>query len=156
MQIVIDTNILYKAAHDFSQDHMAVMTFTVYLKHQLVLDHKGDLLKEYREEVGKYGLFQKWYKELQNKRLIHYCNGVLSSRIAQTLTELGLHEPEDHVVVALALNSGKYIVTEDSDFGKGDLARAAEHEVVREHLTNDLGLLLHDATEACEQLATMR
>lgn len=153
MRVVIDTNILCKAAEHFSQDHIAVMVFTSKLGHYLVLDHDLQLFNEYQSEVGNSSLFQKWYQEMQGKSQIYWANGHISHRIARELKKRCFHEPEDHVVVALAIKTDKYIVTEDSDFGKDDPRRAAEHQAALAYLTNNLGLTVHDAGEA---YATLR
>jgi hypothetical protein len=61
----------------------------------------------------------------------------------------------DRVVVGLALDSDRYIVTEDSDFGKGSSIKASEHRDVLDFLTARLGLTVHDATEACSWLVSL-
>lgn len=152
MRVVIDTNILCKAVKYFSQDHIAVMVLVNKMCCHLVLDHDRQLLGEYQSEVGESELFQKWYQEMQKKAQIFWADGHISNRVSRELRRRCCHELEDHVIVALAVNTDKYIVTEDSDFGKGDPRRAAANREVLEYLTNDLGLAVHDAGEACNAL----
>ena len=152
MQVVLDTNVLCGAVMASSMSHVAVMASIPTMQHRIVLDHDGCLLQEYRDNLSRHLLFRKWYLELQMRSLIDFANGHLVQRVAQDLTALGLHEPEDHVIVSLAINSGKYIITEDSDFGKGPSPKALEHQGVLTHLTHTVGLTLHDATEASHYL----
>ena len=152
MQVVIDTNILCEAAKHFSLDHIAILTYMNQLRHSLVLDYEMQLLNEYERNVGSYQLYRKWYKEMKSNFQIEWADGHISSRIARELERRSLHEAPDHVVVALAMSTQRYIITEDSDFGKGDEIRAAEHVEVLEYLTNDLGIAVYDASEACDVL----
>jgi len=152
MQVVLDTNVLCDAVIASSISHVAVMASIPTKHHRIVLDHDGRLLKQYRDNLSRHLLFRKWYLELQMRSLIDFANGHLIQRIAQDLTVLGLHEPEDHVIVSLAINSSKYIITEDSDFGKGPSPRALDHQDVLTHLKHSVGLTLHDATEASHHL----
>jgi predicted nucleic acid-binding protein len=151
VNVVVDTNILCEAV-EHSVKHLTVLTNLHQFRHSLVLDHQGQLFREYQDQVGQCDFFQKWFKELQTSQLVYWCNGCISKYVARELCHRQLHEPEDHVVVALAMNSGKYIVTEDSDFGKGDSNRSIDHQDALLYLTNDLGLTVHDADEACEHL----
>lgn len=152
MRIVIDTNVLCKAALEFSPDHIAIMVFMNKLGYYLVLDHKQQLLKEYLTKVRNSQLFQKWYQEMLKRNQVHWANGQITRRIAEELKKRDLHEPEDHIVVALAINTDKYIITEDSDFGKGDPRRAAQNQIALTYLTNDLNLVVHDVVEASDNL----
>jgi len=152
MRVVIDTNILVGAAKDLSTDHIAVLTLLYIFKQSLMLDYEEVLLGEYRDNVGRCVLFQKWYQAMQTGQLICWGNGHLPQRMAAELRRRHFHESEDQVVVALAVHGDKYIVTEDSDFGKGNIVRAIEHRDVLAYLTHDLRLIVHNAREACERL----
>ena len=67
---------------------------------------------------------------------------------------MGFTGEVDRILVALALETrnDRYIITEDSDFGKGDTEKAKEHNDVLQHLTNKLQLTVHDAEEALSTL----
>ncbi len=56
----------------------------------------------------------------------------------------------DRILVLLALEArnDRYIITEDSDFGKGETEKAEQHADVLHDLTNQLQLTVHDAKEA--------
>jgi predicted nucleic acid-binding protein len=134
MRVVIDTNIIVCATCRDSWPHLTVLALVRSSNCYLMLDHDQILLGEYRRNVGRKLLFQKWYKDLQSKGQISWANGRLPQRIAHALCQRGCHEPEDHVVVALALKGDKYLVTEDSDFGKGEPKRATTHQSVLRYL----------------------
>ena len=152
MRIVLDTNIIVKAIKDSSWDHLAVLNLLRLFEQNLLLDYEGILFGEYRANAGNHDLFQKWFQEMQNRGLLLWESGHLSNRVAGELRRHHLHEPGDHVVIALAINGDHYIITEDSDFGKGDSARAAHHQDAWNYLCNELMLTIHDAREACEKL----
>jgi hypothetical protein len=75
-------------------------------------------------------------------------------KISEKLTDMGFTGEVDRILVALALDKGndQYIITEDSDFGKGDTEKAKEHNDVLHYLTNQLQLTVHDANEALSNL----
>lgn len=152
MRVVIDTLILVKGAVNKSWSHTSVMHLLPLHGHYLVLDYQESLLGEYRVNVGHSELYQKWYKELQSNSLIYWYDGQINNRIGRDLNRLGMNGTVDQVVVALALCGDKFIVTEDRHFGKGDSGRAATYQNVLTYLTNDLGLTVCNAPEACAQL----
>ncbi len=154
MRVVIDTNIVVKAARDLEPDHLRVILSVSdrQTEHRLVLDHERRLLGEYEDNLRGTELYRKWLKELLTQRKVEWSSGRLDARHRRELSQRGLHEPEDHVVVALAWHTGKYVVTEDSDFGKGDSQRAQVHRAVLDYLTNTMGLTVHTAGEALSVL----
>jgi Putative inner membrane protein (DUF1819) len=79
--------------------------------------------------------------------------GRLENRHAMHLKTLGCHEPSDHVFVAVANNAGRYLVTEDSDFGKGHVNRSLAKARVASYLKEKLGMTVHDAKEARSHLS---
>jgi len=154
MRVVIDTNIIVKAIEDGEPEHTMTIHLVIYKRHKLVLDYENKLLEEYRDNLQNRKLFQKWFKTVEIASLIEWSDGHLSQTHTQNLTRLGLHEEEDHVIVALAWHTDKYVVTEDSDFGKGGPARAQSHLKALNYLTNTMGLTIHSAVEALTQLDT--
>ena len=75
-------------------------------------------------------------------------------KISKTLIGMGFTGEVDRIIVALALETrnDRYIITEDSDFGKGDTEKAKEHKDVLDYLTNQLQLTVHDANESLSSL----
>ena len=49
---------------------------------------------------------------------------------------------------SFTMTNGRYIITEDSDFGKGDTEKAEHHADVLHYLTNQMQLTVHDAKDA--------
>ncbi|MGM0882444.1 MAG: hypothetical protein ACQEXQ_15570 [Bacillota bacterium] len=154
MIIVVDTNILVKGF--IEKDPATLFTFltTFYnRKAQLLpLDYEGVVMKEYRDNMKDDPLFQKWFVHLQNSNQIQYVNGTLDLKIRKKLLELGFHEETDQTFVAVSLNSGKIIVTEDSDYGKGKEEKAIEKQAVLDYLTVKLGLEVYDVNEICSNI----
>ena len=147
MRVVIDTNIIVKAVKEYAPSHIRVI-YLVQPKHKLVLDFEGRLQREYRDEVGSEAMYQKWFHELQKNNRIEWHHGRLPNRHQSELRAVGLHEEEDHIVVALALNTDRYVITEDSDFGKGHPERSQYHMEVLHYLTNEIGIRVRSAEEA--------
>lgn len=147
MRVVVDTNIIVKAVKEHEPDHLGVI-LSIRQKHTLVLDFERRLLGEYEDNLGREALYRKWLKELERQTRIEWSNGHLDNAHRQRLIQLGLHEEEDHVIVALADHTDRYIVTEDSDFGKGDSVRAQAYMGVLSYLTGTMGMTVHTAAEA--------
>jgi predicted nucleic acid-binding protein len=81
------------------------------------MDTRQQIEREYRKLLGGTEMFEKWYKEAT---IDSRFTGVLRDRHRTKLTELGCHEPSDHVFIAVAIESpDKILLTEDSDMGKG-------------------------------------
>jgi hypothetical protein len=150
MNVTIDTNILKKALEDDSLQHISLMFRIRDRKHCITLDFQSLLLNEYNDVLGQYRLFQKWYTELQSNSQIYYCDHKVHQKHETKLLELGFHEPEDMVVLGLAFHADKYLVTEDSDFGKGDARRAQANLKILEYISNDMEVIIHDTQEACK------
>ena len=66
---------------------------------------------------------------------------------------MGCHEPSDHIFVAVAERTDRYLVTEDSDFGKGHVDRSLAKAGVAAYLREKLSLTVHDAKEARNHLS---
>lgn len=69
------------------------------------------------------------------------------------LIQLGCHEDSDHVFIAVATRADRYLVSEDSDFGKGHGSRVADKPGLAGYLMETLGLTVDDASEACIRLS---
>jgi hypothetical protein len=116
------------------------------------------LSSEYRRNAGGRELFEKWYTVMGSKENgIQYLPIDLDrnyKKISETLIGMGFTGEVDRILVALALETrnDQYIITEDSDFGKGSTEKAKEHDDVLHYLTNQLQLTVHDANEALSNL----
>jgi hypothetical protein len=118
--------------------------------HKILHDNGNKVRGEYWKNARECEFFEKWYKEMETGYKISYSPATLNKRIADSLHEMKFTGEVDRILVALALKTGndKYIITEDSDFGKGDTEKAEQHADVRHYLTNQLQLTVHDAEEA--------
>jgi len=157
VKIALDTNIICKACdlNDPNLDCMGVLTRILHdANHGILHDTDRKLLNEYQNKAGGYGFFQKWYQEMEKKENgIHYLFvdlGRNCKKISKTLVDMGFTGEVDRILVALALETrnDRYIITEDSDFGKGDTEKAEQHNDVLQYLTNKRQLTVHDAGEA--------
>ncbi len=151
MRFVLDTNILIKAFNNKSLDCYAlVLCFYRNSKIGIVFDSDECIIEgEYRKYLQHNEMYQKWFVAMSEGCQISYMSGKLNAKIKRKLEELGFHEPSDQVFVAVALNSDKNIVSEDSDYGKGNEARAKspEKQNVLKYMTESLGLNVMDSIE---------
>jgi predicted nucleic acid-binding protein len=152
MIVTIDTNVIINACKNLSWDHLSVLD-RVRLGHQAALDLEGKILAEYRGKCSDIELFKKWYQEMWEQLRFQQVPGRLENRHVTRLRKLGCHEPSDHVFVAVAEHTERYLVTEDSDFGKGHLNRALTNTEVTAYMREQLGLTVHDAKEARNHLS---
>ena len=129
-------------------DHLDVLSLIRTQSHVVALDTEGKILAEYRGNCSGIELFEKWYQEIW-QRVPVQVSGRLETRYVTRLRQLGCHESSDHVFVAVARHTDRYLVTEDSDFGKGYLAKNRVTAYMREKL----GLTIHDAKEARNHLS---
>ena len=154
MKIALDTNIICKAC-DYNWDCIGVLSrIRDDANHGILHDTGKKLSSEYRRNAGGRELFEKWYTVMGSKENgIHYLSidpDRNYKKISETLIGMGFAGEVDRIIVALALvaRNDRYIITEDSDFGKGDTEKAKEHDDVLQYLTNQLQLTVHDAGEA--------
>jgi predicted nucleic acid-binding protein len=153
--VTIDTNIIIKAWLDGEQPHIQVLSLVAALPHlKYGLDCEGHIDKEYRRKCSANEFFEKWHKEIWEKVVL--IDGCLEKRHTGALTKCGCHESSDHVFVAVAFHADKYLITEDSDFGKGHVDRMLAKAAVLDYLEKKLGLTVHDAKEARKHLSGAR
>lgn len=152
MNIAIDTNILVKAFCEGEPDHIAVTTFVTQRRHNLSFDFEGTICEEYQKNVGKSAFYQKWYKRLTDIKALHYYHGRLERRHKNRLCEFGCHEPTDHAFIAVAFNSDRHLISEDSDVGKGPKGNLPPHCHALRYLSETMGITVYDAHEACYHL----
>jgi len=151
---VLDTCILKRAfdlqSPDFSLDCFSLVgIFHSESKLGIALDFEEKILGEYRKNLQNNKAYQKWLNAMYFKKTISYQSGKLDEKVKRKLNELGFHEPSDQVFVAVALHSDKNLVSEDSDYGKGDEVRAnsPEKQEVLKYMTESLGLNVMDSIE---------
>ncbi len=150
MKIALDTNIICKAC-DYNLDCMHVMLKILSgSSHKILHDNENKVRGEYWKNAREYEFFEKWYKEMETGYKISYSPATPNKRIMDTLDEMDFTGEVDRILVALALETrdARYIITEDSDFGKGETEKAEQHADVLHYLTNQLQLTVHDAKEA--------
>jgi len=135
---------------DFSLDCFSLVgIFHSESKLGIALDFEEKILGEYRKNLQNNKAYQKWLNAMYFKKTISYQSGKLDEKVKRKLNELGFHEPSDQVFVAVALHSDKNLVSEDSDYGKGDEVRAnsPEKQEVLKYMTESLGLNVMDSIE---------
>jgi len=110
------------------------------------------MIEEYRKKLSGKEFFEKWYQE--NCTYFQWYSGKLSKKHVSILSELGCHEPPDHIVIAVAFNSGKILFTEDSDMGKGEKGQMPPHNKALEYLQTELKLQVCDCDEAIDLVNT--
>jgi predicted nucleic acid-binding protein len=147
MIVTIDTNVIINACKESSWDHIDVLSLIRTRSHVVALDTEGKILAEYRGNCSGIELFEKWFQEIWQR--VQQVSGRLETRYVTRLRKLGCHEPSDHIFVAVARRTDCYLVTEDSDFGKGHLTNAEVTVYMRKHL----GLTVHDAKKARNHLS---
>lgn len=151
MRFVLDTIILKRAFNNESLDCVALVScFYRNSKLGIVFDSGDCIIEEqYRRYLQDNQMYQKWLVSMFEGNQVLYMSGNLNAKIKRKLEELGFHESSDQVFVAVALNSDKNLVSEDSDYGKGneDRANRPEKQEVLKYMTETLGLNVMDSVE---------
>lgn len=154
--ITIDTNILIKAFVDQDPYHIDVTTYASRQGEMIGHDTGNVILAEYQKNLGKSGGFQKWYNRLCQRQAVHFCEGSLPQRHSSSLACRGCHEPTDQVFVGVAYNSGKILISEDSDVGKGSKGCDPPHCDAGAYLRDVMEIQVYSAEEACSSCWGMR
>ncbi|RIK36685.1 MAG: hypothetical protein DCC55_26575 [Chloroflexi bacterium] len=153
MKIVVDTNILVNAFKRSNIKHLAVTMLLMSIPTAIIcLDFEGIIDGEYRRNLSGLELYEKWVKEIR----FDFCNGRLPNTHKVFLCSKQCHEPVDHTLIAVALNSHKVLFTEDSDMGKGAKGGVQPHTEVLHYLVHKLGIQVCDAGEAQALLLSLR
>jgi predicted nucleotidyltransferase len=92
--------------------------------------------------------FEKWHQEMWQR--VQQVPGRLENSHVARLRKLGCHEPSDHVFVVVAKGTDRYLVTEDSDLGKGHVnrGRALERNLLARHPV--LAEIIRRLVKACQ------
>ncbi len=151
MIAALDTNILVRAFRDSEPDHQSIIGL-IGRSIKICYDFEEVIVREYEANVGRTPGYRKWYARLQQVQGIHYCTGKFPRKHRSTLTTLGCHEPSDHAFIGTAYNSGRILVSEDSDVGKGPNGHRKPHCDALNYLTNTMSLNVYDAIEFCQLL----
>jgi predicted nuclease of predicted toxin-antitoxin system len=154
MRLTIDTNILKKAyaiKGEYSLEcDSFIMGFYNNEEHMITFDYSGKIRKEYLNNLSENERFMKLYTALEYQQRFDFVSGNLDSKHKKVLINLGFHEPEDHVFVAVAFHSDRIIITEESDYGKGPSSKANDpkKQAVLAYLINTMTLQVLDSNEA--------
>ncbi|OHD14521.1 MAG: hypothetical protein A2Y41_12725 [Spirochaetes bacterium GWB1_36_13] len=155
MICVLDTNVIVNSINNNLDCHSIMILFYVNRELKIGIDYNGKILKEYHDNCSRDEFFRKWYQELQNKGQIEYRDGKLDSAIKISLKNLGFHEEEDTFFVAVALNSDKNLITEDSDYGKGNSEKAEKNQKILEFMKKNLNLNIMNYCEGLDFLKNL-
>lgn len=152
--LVIDTNLWHKAFNDYSSDAMSILhLIKMSASLGVSLDHEQKVLSEYgKQSCAEF--IRRWIYSVfcsTPSKLGHY-SSALDFTIQNNLQQLGF-EIDDMPFVGLTINSDKIIITEDSDYGKGNERRAQEicKQNVLCYLTM-LELTIFDYSEAMQKI----
>lgn len=148
MNIAIDTNILVQAFCNWEPVHIVVTSFVTQKLHNLCFDFEGSISNEYQKNVGRSEAYRKWYKRITDVKALYYCSGKLNHAHKDQLCKFGCHEPIDHAFIAVAFNSDRHLISEDSDVGKGPKGNQSPHCDALKYLNGTMGITVYDAHEA--------
>ena len=152
--VVFDTNILVQAFEKLESDHQFILLAITQKKFLLGWDTQGSICKEYEKNLYRSENYRKWLQKVQQLGQISYVGkSSLPVTHKQFLETHGCHEASDHGFIGVAFHSGKILVSEDSDIGKGPKGHQPPHMEALNYLTTKMGLSVYDAKEACEHLA---
>lgn len=121
--VVLDTNIWINALSDegnadYKVNCLCLLTDFMQTKLvKLAVDSDNIILTEYGDNLNSNKTFQMLIQQLFKENRFYYTDGKTSSKMRKGLLESGFHEKEDHTFVATAYNSGRYIISDDSDYG---------------------------------------
>ncbi len=153
--VVIDTNIIIKAFREAEQDRLRVATLIGRKQFKLGCDngHEGEIIKEYKKHLEGCMFYEKWFQRLMQLQAIrHLSSYKLHKKHIKSLSKHECRQASDLVFIGVAYHSGKILVSEDSDVGKGPKGNQPPHTEALAYLTQQMGLKIWDAREACEQL----
>lgn len=151
MDTVIDTNIFVHAKDmhkDYGMNCLMFLSNFMQRNDNMALDYKNKIMQEYQDNISEDTFSQKFLVEMHMQNRFVYVDSKISKREKDKLVQLGFHEPEDHVFVGVALNTGKTIITDDSDYGaNGEI----DKQKVYEYMHNELNLNILNSKQAKER-----
>lgn len=158
--IVIDTNIWINALgfrknpNYFTNCSFIIYSFMQYKECALVLDYDNVIRSEYNDNLNKYRDFQLIFQQLERENRIHRTDGKLSFKVQNDLNRCHFHEPEDQVFVAVAINAGKHIISDDSDYGTRPNKGKCNSEA-NEYIKSKLGIKLENSDDGVKTMLEM-
>ncbi len=158
--IVIDTNIWVNALGTVKNpEYMMNCSFIIYSFMQirncaLVLDYDNVMKAEYNDNLGKSRDYQQIFLQLEFESRIHKTNGKLPFKTENDLNKRHFHEPEDQTFVAAALNAGKHIISDDSDYGTRPDKKKCNQEA-NKYIKDVLGIKLENSDEGAKTIMQM-
>lgn len=152
--VVLDTNILIGAFGEKPKsDHQSIPKAILEKKFCLGWDSQRSICKEYEKHLSGLTSYQKWLQTLQQRNQVCYVTkSDLLPSDQDFLKAHGCHQASDHVFIGVAFHSGKILVSEDSDMGKGPKGHESPHPKALKYLTDNMGLTVYDAAEAYHNL----
>lgn len=153
MVITIDTNIIIFAFNEQEPVHRDVVGLIGRNGRKLGCDANlnGTILREYKNKVGENQGYKKWIKRLLQLDAIRFQSTYNISRSHKDrLYDLQCRGQSDLVFIGVAYHSGKILISEDSDVGKGPKGYLPPHCDALQYLTENMGLTVLDAQEACD------
>ncbi len=156
--VVLDTNVWVNALSE--QGNAAYQLNCLYLitdflqnrSVMLAVDQGNVILSEYSDNLNSNMYFQIFIKQLHREKRFYYIDGTLSPKMRKELEEVGFHEKEDQTFVATANNSGKYIISDDSDYGTHG---EEDKQEAYEYITGKLHICLENSEEGFKRFQNM-
>lgn len=150
--LVLDTNFWHEASNDYLSNAMSLLHKIKSTPDiSIAIDHEHKILDEYNNQINAE-FIQRWVLKVFAYRAdnngIYWASSNLDAKIRQHLLTLNF-EPNDLPFTGLALNTGKIIITEDSDYGVGDNAKATDEnkQNIKDYLES-LGMRILDIKKA--------
>lgn len=157
MYVVLDTNVWVNAFSEYgnkkymNDSFMIISDFMQIEDYMLAVDNRGFVLSEYDRELDKNRFYQLFINQLRNGCRIYYVDGTLNSSVRDKLMKLGFHEESDQIFTAVALNTDKYIISDDSDYGTHDYD-GEDKLKVHEYMCNELKMRVESSEDGLKSL----
>lgn len=148
--LTVDTNILIEGLINYSIDYTSFLHLFTRERadYGLAIDQEGEIIKEYETNLGGSDFYRKWLGRLEELQSIYCVSGKLCKSHSKRLKSYGCHQESDHVFIAVAKRTGRVLITEDSDFGKGPKGNQHPHDKALEYIQNVIGVKVLDINEA--------
>lgn len=157
MNLVLDTNVWVNAFSEtgnkqYTMDCVNLIAdFMQIHDYMLAIDNEGVIISEYSGELKDNRFYQLFISQLRNENRLLYTDGKMNKNVRAKLLELGFHEPSDQTFTAVAMNAGKHIISDDSDYGTHEYD-GVEKKKVHDYMSRELGLLIENSKEGLQGL----
>lgn len=155
MDLVIDTGVWKKATDNNNDLYLICVTIigdlAIKSGDSLVLDVEEYIMSEYRKNIDSRFIEQVFCNLFSDNRIVKVSNK-LDQRHKEKLIEMGF-DLDDLPFVGTAMNSGKTIVTVDSDYGVSNKEKYRSEEdykdklKVMEYMRDKMNLKVYHAEE---------